>query len=80
MTQEMPVFIIELDAPLIIEYDPGTGKVGVSAPAGLSDGSQGTFGFLLTPEAAVQLQSALRKIETTQEKPPSAHTKPRTRQ
>jgi len=71
---------IPFDFPLTLDYDQTTGAVYATAQLGTSVGGQAPLSLEITPEAAVQLLAYLQEIEKTQDRPPSAHAKPRTRQ
>lgn len=75
-----PIFAFNLDAPLSLHYDAATGEVLISAAAPTSDRQQATAGVRLTAAAATALLAGLQRLETHEERPPSAHTTPRTRQ
>ncbi len=74
------VFVFTLDAPLSLHYDRATGVVRITTPTSMSNGAQQDCGICLTPEASTALLAGLQHLETHEEKPPSAHAKPRTPQ
>jgi len=77
---KIPVLEFFIDSPLSLRYDEKTGVLQAETPAGTSSGPQAVVRLHISSQALQELYMSYQALEKTADTPPSAHTRPRTRQ